>query len=428
MSLCRVWPSEIDGSIDAPPSKTYTHRVFFASLLADGKTRVLDPLYSDDTQATLSIIKSLGAQLEIEPKYVTIEAPGRKLTWTPSLFCRESGTTIRFATAIASLLDRPIILYGTGRLNERPIAGLLRALGNLGVEYIVSRGCCPPHTVKGPARGNSTIVDAWESSQYLSALLLLGARLEEGLTISVTNLSSRGYVDATIDVLRDFGARIRVSDNYKLLEVEGPLRSIDYRVPSDWSSIAVILTAGALSGSVEVRGVKLSKPHPDRQVINILSSVGARVVVGEESILVEKVAKLNPINICIDDFPDLAPIITAIAILACGESRICCVERLVYKESDRASAIIDIAKKVGVDAMFIEEEGRKCIVIRGKCGSIRGGVSLEGFNDHRIVFLATLLGLVSEKPIEITTPYSVSKSYPRFWDDLISLGARVECR
>ena len=428
MSLCRVWPSEANGEINAPPSKTYTHRAFFAALLAGERVRVLNPLYSDDTYVTLDIVKSLGAQVEVKPSYTVIEVPSRELAWKPSLYCRESGTTIRFATAIASLLDRPILLYGEEGLNRRPIAGLLRALGSLGVEYILSRGCCPPHSVKGPVRGSTTTVDAWESSQYLSALLLLGVRLDKGLVISVARISSRGYVDATIDVLREFGARIKVDNNYRLLEVEGPLKPIDYSVPSDWSSIATILVAGAISGKVKVKGNRLSKPHPDRRIVDILSAAGVKIRVGEEFVIAEKPRRLEPIDICIDDCPDLAPLASVIAMIACGESKICCVERLVYKESDRATAIINIAKKIGAYTMVREESGKKCIVIRGRCGSLSGGVVLEGFNDHRIVFAAALLGLVSERPIGVTTPYSVSKSYPGFWNDLANLGVRVECK
>jgi 3-phosphoshikimate 1-carboxyvinyltransferase len=334
---------------------------------------------------------------------------------------------MRLFTAVASLLDKPILVYGRGRLHERPVRPLLEALAGLGVEYMLSRGCCPPHTVKGPAKAGSTVVDAWESSQYLSALLFLGAGVDGGLEVRVARLESRPYVDVTVRVLEAFGARVE-RRGYEWFRVSGPLRPTVFRVPGDWSSASVLLAVGAVAGRVRVEGVEPGDPQPDRFIVGVLGEAGARVVLGDGYVEAEAPpGGLRGFSVCIRDSPDLGPVLAALAALACGVSEICCLDRLRLKESDRVEAMLDLLARSHVEARLSQKPGQGlCVVVRGSCGSLRGGAVYDSHGDHRVAMAAALLGLASREPVTVAGADAVSKSYPGFWEDLKALGAHIE--
>ncbi len=419
-----VYPGSVSGIVKAPPSKSYTHRALLAALLARGTSVVMDPLWSSDTLATLEAVRAMDAKAQRSQDEVVVESPGPGgLRWPRCIDAGESGTTMRLVTGVLGLLDRPVLVYGSGRLHERPVKPLLEAMAVLGARYLVSGGCCPPHVVQGPVTRGSTVVDARESSQYLSALLFLGAGLGE-LEISVVGLESRPYVDISVVVLEAFGARVERSE-YSWFAVRGSPRPTRYRVPGDWSSAAALLAAGAIAGRVRVEGIYPWDPQPDRAIIDVLEAAGARVRLGEDYAEAEE-ARLEGFETCIRDYPDLGPVLAALAAIACGVSRICCVERLRLKESNRVEAILDVLRRGGVEARLVEDRGKGlCIEVRGRCGKLPGGATYSTHGDHRIAMLAALLGLASEKPVKILDPMVVAKSFPGFWDTLGSLGARI---
>ena len=419
-----VYPSSVSGVVRAPPSKSYTHRALLAALLACGASIVVDPLWSSDTLVTLEAVRALGAGAQRSREGVVVESPGPGgLRWPRCIDVGESGTTMRLVTGVLGLLDKPVLVYGSGRLHERPVRPLLEAMAVLGARYLVSRGCCPPHVVQGPVTRGSTVVDARESSQYLSALLFLGAGLGE-LEIRVAGLESRPYVDISVVVLEAFGARVERRD-YSWFAVRSMPRPTRYHVPGDWSSAAALLAAGAIAGRVRVEGVYPGDPQPDKAIINVLRAAGARVRLGEDYAEAEE-TRLEGFEACIRDYPDLGPVLAALAATACGISRICCAERLRLKESNRVEAILDVLRRGGVEARLVEDRDKGlCIEVRGRCGKLPGGATYSTHGDHRIAMLAALLGLASGKPVRILDPMVVAKSFPGFWDTLVSLGARI---
>ncbi|BEP17814.1 3-phosphoshikimate 1-carboxyvinyltransferase [Pyrofollis japonicus] len=423
-SIVLLGPSILDGSVRAPPSKSYSHRAFFASLLARGESTIVNPLWSNDTATSLAAIRALGAQARRIDNALRVVSDGaRGLRWAPVIYVAESGTTMRLVTALLGLLDKPVLVYGRGRIHERPVKGLLEALGSLGAEYIVSRGCCPPHVVKGPVRGSHVKVDARESSQYVSALLMLGAGLGE-LDITVTNLESKPYVDITIRVLEAYGVSVERED-YRWFHVVGEPVPVTYVVPGDWSSAAALLAAGAVAGHVRVEGLDPADPQPDKAITYILRSMGAGIRVRENYAEAWSTGRLEGFETRIQDYPDLGPVLAALAAIACGYSRICCAERLRLKESDRVEAILDLMRRSGVDSWLEEGDKGLCIVVRGACGRLRGGVVYDVHGDHRVAMAAAILGLASAGETVIRNPGVVAKSFPGFWDALKKLGARI---
>ena len=428
--LAVVYPSRLHGEARVPGSKSYTHRAILAALLSPKPARLLNPLRSSDTEATLEAAARLGAEATASPGWeeLLIEPP-RELRWTPCIDARESGTTMRLVTGVLGLLGDTVLVYGRGRLHRRPVRPLLEAMNRLGVSYTISRGCCPPHALHGPARPGETSVDAGESSQYLSALLLLGAGLGE-LRVEVLRLESKPYVDITVKVLEAFGASIERQD-YKLFHVTGRPRGAPvYRVPGDWSSAAQLLAAvAAAGGEVELHPLDPGDPHPDRRVTGILEAAGAKCAPGPWG----RVRCSSPgpgglegFEACIRDSPDLGPALAAVAAVACGVSRICCVERLRLKESDRVQAILDLAARAGAEARLQQTSSQGlCIVVRGRCGPARPA-TYRSHGDHRVAMAAAALALAASAPSRIEEPWTVEKSYPEFWSTLQRLGARVE--
>ncbi len=414
----RIVPSSVDGVVEAPPSKSYTHRAVFAALLAQAKSIIVNPLLSLDTSLSVSVARSLGADTEWGHRRLVIDSSSG-LRWWPFLYCGESGTTLRISVAVASLLDKPILLYGEEGLHRRPLAGLLNALRGAGVSVIASPGGHAPVAVRGPLRSKQVVVDASSSSQYLTALLLMGSSVDGGLEVVVKGLQSRPYVEVTIRVLQSFDVTVE-RDEYRWFRVEGPPRPTTYRVPGDWSSAAPLLAAGVLAGRVRVTGISVDDPQPDHVIVDVVRDGGGRVRVGDGWVETEE-SQLEGFNVCVEDSPDLAPVLAALAARARGVSRICCIERLKLKESDRVEAITSILRAVGVDASI--KDG--CIVIDPNASKPRSArVSVYG--DHRIAMMAALLALGLGVVVEVDEPHVVSKSFPGFWDALRRLGARLE--
>lgn len=404
--------NSFEAAIRVPPSKSHTHRALFTAALAEGKSRIIEPLWADDTLATKDVIEALGATVEKPSNSEVIVYGVTRPRWAPALDCRESGTTLRIAYALASLLNDTILVYGCGRLHQRPLTGLARALEQLGAKTLLSRGCCPPAAIVGPIRESQTSVDARESSQYLTALLILGAALESELAINVKGLSSKGYVDVTISVLKAFGVKVE-REAYKVFTVKGPSKPATYRVPGDWSSAAPLLVLAVITNSkLYVSNLDIRDPHPDKRIVDILETVGAKIKAhADNGVEVEGGVKLDSFETCIDDSPDLAPSLAALAAAACGTSKICCVERLRLKESDRLEAILDLLKQAGVNARYTGG----CIVIEGLCGSKRRFNRLSPAPDHRIVMMASLLAALADSYVEISNAEAVRKSYPQYW-------------
>lgn len=418
ITILVVEPGPLEGEARAPPSKSYTHRALLAGLIARGRSIIWNPLESGDTLATVELVRAMGGQVEwgIEVARVTSEGP----RWAiPSTNCRESGTTLRLGIGVASLLDKPFILYGEGRLNKRPIKPLLDSLAMLGASFLDTEGY-PPVAVKGPIGPGSAAIDAGESSQFLSALLMAASGVEEGVEVRVERLSSKGYIDATVEVLEAYGARIE-RDGYRWFHVEGPLKASTYYIPGDWSSAAAILaiTAGT-GGKARVLGLRYPDPQPDSRIVEVLEAYGARVTVGGSWVEVEG-GKLHGIEVDVDESPDLAPVVAALGAVACGETRICGITRLRVKESDRVATILGLLGDAGIEARM----SGGCIAVRGACGVLEGGYTLDSRGDHRIAMAAALLALASRKGGLVRSWRSVDKSYPAFWRDLERLGARI---
>lgn len=417
--ILRVYPvdEQVDGWVEAPPSKSYTHRALFASLLACGDSLILNPLYSGDTRASLAAVERLGAGVNASRDYLKIKGVCGNPASPAWIDCAGSGTTLRIATAVSSIVGEPVLLYGDSTLRRRPMKPLLDALRSLGVDTM-SRNGYPPVAVKGPPSGGVVEIDARISSQYVTALLiiapLIGLRVE-----TVGPVASKPYIDLTLRVFEEFGVEY-ARQGYEWFEpVSDGYESAVYKVPGDYSSASFMLAIGALTGRVRVVGVEADDLQADKKIVEILEDMGARVRIGSDYIEVETTGVLNGVSIDLRDSPDLAPVVSALAANARGVTVIEGVGHLVFKESNRIKSITSALRMIGVNARG--DGGR--IVIEG--GRVKGGRA-DSFNDHRIAMMLAVAAVKADGPVEIMGAERIKDSYPSFVDHLSMLGIGVE--
>lgn len=417
MSL-RVYPGSVHGTVLAPPSKSYTHRAYLLGLLSEGRSTIRDGLASEDPRATLEAVEALGARVT-RTDFVTIESDGRVRAPSIDVDCLNSGTTLRLLSAIASLSEAPITLTGDASLRKRPMLPLAESLRRLGVEVSLAEGKAPI-TVKGPMLGGRASLPGDVSSQFVSALLLAGARTKAGVAVDIIGtLKSRPYVDITIEMMEDFGAKAdRVGEGFR---VEGGQRykARDYRVPGDFSTAAFPLVAGALSGKVRVENLPARTAQGDKAILDYLVRFGADVQ-REERAATVSASDLRGTNIDLSDTPDAFPVLCALAAHAKGETILSGAAHLRFKESDRIAAMVTNLQKLGVDAREREDGA----VIRG--GPVRGARGLVTEGDHRVLMALAVCALKAEGPLEMDDHEAHAVSYPHFIEDFRRMGARME--
>jgi len=411
--------SSLDGSVRAPPSKSCTHRALFCAALAEGESRIHSPLTCDDTLATAQALSKLGVRTSWNDGHANVTRHGELKEPSGEIFCGESGTTLRFMTAICATTPHQAEISGRSSLLRRPVESLAIALGKLGADCKTNHGY-PPVRVKGPIHGGSVEVPGGISSQYVSALLLAAPLAKSPLEITVIGrLESRSYVEMTVEMQSKFGVQIDAADDVTRFHSENQVYcASDVEVEGDWSSAAFLLAASAIAGeNVRVEGLVQDTIQADQYLLNILKRMNARVNTDPGSVTVEK-SRLEPIEVDISDSPDLFPVVCALCAVADGVSKVTGIRRLRIKESDRVLAMSNGLKEMGVK----NHESHDSLTISGQ--SILRGATIDPHRDHRIAMAFAALGLCTNE-IKIVDGECVGKSYPSFWKDLRALGADV---
>jgi 3-phosphoshikimate 1-carboxyvinyltransferase len=410
-----VEPSGIKGQLKAPSSKSMTQRAIAAALLADGQSIILNPSYCDDSLAAMSIACGLGAR--VEPQANELKINGSSILKEPKLNCGESGLAIRMFSPIAALYPVEITMVGANSLKKRPMFMIEEALNQLGVKCSSTSGFLPL-TIQGPIVGGFCEIDGSVSSQLLTGLLMALPLAAKNSDIKVNNLKSKPYIDMTIQLLKSFGITIQNSD-YNLFHIQGNQKYIphNYTVEGDWSGVAFMLVAGAINGQLIIQGIRNDSMQSDIAIVKALEKTGARMKISENQIEISK-SKLKAFEFDYTESPDLFPPLVTLASYCEGVSTIKGVSRLIYKESDRATALKEEFGKMNIrieikdDLMFIT--GGQLI-----------GARIESHDDHRIAMAVSVAALGAKGRVYIRDSQCVAKSYPGFFDDLRNLGAVV---
>jgi 3-phosphoshikimate 1-carboxyvinyltransferase len=429
--------SEIEGEIIAPPSKSYTHRAITIAALAK-QSEILYPLLSGDTRATINAARCLGATVAVEEnngaeRKIKVEGcEGTPATPDDVINAENSGTTLRFFTAVSALCEGAVVLTGDASLRKRPNAPLLNALNDLGAEaFSIKSDGTAPLVVKGRLTGGETAMEASMSSQFLSALLIACPLAAKDSYILANNLSSVPYMRMTTEVLEQAGVELspsRVSGlNDYYFHVEGG-RSYDlrrFRVPGDFSSASYLLAAAAITDSeLKVRNL-FPSAQGDSRIVELLKEMGATIRWEKASGVVEvkgvESGGLKGITVDMRENPDLVPTIAVLAAIADGTTEIAGVAHLRYKETDRLRFLAEELRKMGVRV----KEREDGLVIEGRKGKGIKAARVYSHDDHRLAMSFCIAALSAAGETVVEGAECANISYPGFFMALRDLGADI---
>lgn len=424
-----IQPGKISGSITANASKSAMQRACAAALLKAGKTIIINPGHSNDDEAALGIIKAMGANVTAAAAdQLLIEGQPSPFAHQPqhaAIHCGESGLSIRMFTPLAALAGQSVTITGEGSLAVRPMHFFAEVLPPLGVEVATNHGKVPMQ-VKGPLVPKNITVDGSLSSQFLTGLLMAYAAANAtNVTITVTDLKSKPYIDLTLQVMQDFGLKTPVNHGYKAFEFQTASASAQpalssFVVEGDWSGAAFLLVAGAVSNEIEVKGIFNTSKQADKKIVDAILDAGAQVTVGSDRVWVKK-DKLEAFAFDATDCPDLFPPLVALAAHCKGTTVIKGLRRLKHKESDRGATLQEEFAKLGV----VVELKDDIMLVHGVDQIRVNNFHLNSHHDHRIAMAGAVAAINADFPVNIRNAEAVSKSYPDFWKHLSALGIKV---
>lgn len=431
-----VYPGRLAGTVKAPPSKSLAHRALICAALTDGTSHIKGISGSQDMKATIRCIEALGASVKMDGDAAEVtgvyagETPGAYTgnaaeTGEGSVLCDcgESGSTFRFILPVASALGRKARFTGEGKLPERPVTPLADAMKAHGAVFLPDGRDHMPFEIEGKLQPGMYEIPGNISSQYISGLLFALPLLDDDSRIVITGgLQSADYINLTTDMLAKFGIETEKTDDGYLIRGGQHYQAADVEVEGDYSNAAFWLVAGATGSDIKVTGLRPDSVQGDKRIIEILDRMDAAIAADSEEIQARGYT-LSPVGVDCGNIPDLVPVL---AVAACmteenAECRFTNAGRLRLKESDRLSSTASMLAKLGAGIQICGDE----FSVFGSDG-LEGGVTVDGFNDHRIVMAAAIAALRCYEPIKITGAEAAAKSYPDFFDVFRSLGGRAD--
>lgn len=406
----------ICGTIRPPGSKSLTNRALVVAALAEGQSCLTGVLDSDDTRVMIESLKRLGIRVEHEPTAERIVIDGCRGTPPASnaeLWLENSGTSIRFLTAMCCLGRGKYRLDGDARMRERPIGELTAALAALGarVRSEFDNGCPPVLIESSGLTGGKVQLGGETSSQFVSALLMAAPGALQPVTIDVTgNLVSEPYVVMTQKVCQAFGVSIESNGKGIFRLRPQRYRGREYKIEPDASAASYFFAAAAITrGEVTVSGLSRDSLQGDVGFAGVLEKMGCGVEYAADHITVRG-GPLKGVDVDMNGISDTAQTLAAVAPFAKGLTRIRGIAHIRHKETDRIAALAKELARIGQEV----EEQPDGLTIRPK--KIKPA-TIETYNDHRMAMSFALVGLAAPG-ISIANPECTAKTYPRFFEDL----------
>jgi len=407
-----------DGVVTIPGSKSYTHRALILSSLADGESVLINGLRCEDTEHTVQALIKFGVGVFGERDRVRVLGRGGKFKAADErIDVGNSGSSMRFLTALAALRKGVTLLDGSERMRKRPIGELLNGLGNLGVKAYSQKGDnCPPVIVESQGlKGGKARIKGEESSQFLSGLLMVAPYAQRDVHIEMTGpLASKPYIDITRDVMSAFGVRIE-NQRYDSFFIKAGQRYLpqEYRIEGDASNACYFFSAAAVCrGKVKVENLNPHTIQGDIGFLDILTRMRCRVTRGKDWIEVEG-GELHGVEADMNTMPDLVPSLAVTAAFALEKTVIQNIGHLRFKESDRIHALAVELSKMDVRV----REGENWLEVEG---GKPHGAEIETYDDHRLAMSFAVAGLATPG-VKIRGEQCVNKSFPGFWETLHEL-------
>ena len=419
-----IEPGTLRGTVGAIPAKSELHRALICAAFADLPTEILlegQPYTSgipDDIRATVSCLQALGAAVELSGNRFSV-GPVRQIPSDPVLACLESGSTLRFLLPVAAAVSDHVSFTGSGRLPDRPVSELVRAMEDHGVSFTSDR---LPLETNGRLEAGDYEIPGNISSQYITGLLLAFPLLEGASSLRLTTaLQSADYVNITLNILSRFGVRVAAeTPGYTAEAADTYCSPGSICIGGDWSNAAAYLAMGVLgdANDVAVTGLDPDSFQGDRAVSALLSALGGSII-NEQNGVHAVSSSLCAAEIDIGPTPDLMPVLAAAACGASGTTVFRNAGRLRLKESDRIRSTADLIRSLG----GVAEEGPDYLAVTGT-GRLKGGTADAG-SDHRLVMAAAVASCIADGPVKILGADAVNKSYPSFFNDFKTLGGNI---
>lgn len=411
-----VTSRKVLGSIKVPSSKSSAHRALICASLAKNQKSIITNLdISDDINATINALSSLGASIKIEGNNAIVIGTNLEIKDECIFDAHESGSTLRFLIPLCANLSKKAIIKGSSKLLSRPL-GVYQDIMHKGLKvndnYL---------ELNYEFKAQKYVINGDISSQFISGLLFLLPLLDKDSIIEITKpYESKSYVELTIDMLKKYGIEIESNDNVIYIKGNQEYKSFDYEVEGDYSQAAFFLVLGALNNDLTLTGLNVSSLQGDKEIINILEKMGANIKNENNDITIRK-SDLKGIDIDLANCPDLGPILMAIAPFCQGVTHLTNVKRLRLKESDRIKAMSQELKKFNVK---VREEENDVYISKTNIKVLDN--QIYSHNDHRIAMsMVVFVTALENEKIVLEQAECINKSYPNFYLDLNSINGSV---
>ena len=404
----KVDPNFKVDKVSAPASKSYAQRAIFAASLGHTEVKLINIGQSDDVQHIIDTVQQLGAKIETSGNDLLVLP--RQHQAKSLLNCGESGLGIRLTTSIASTFGDQFEITGSGSLTQRPMNEFAQFLPDLGVTFESNNGFLPLR-ISNKLKGGNTSLDGSISSQFLSGLLMALPLAQQDSVLTVDELKSIPYVKMTLALLNDFGITIE-HQQFKTFNVASNQQYAspnEYQIEGDWSGAAFWIVYGLIANPIAIQGLNKNSLQADRAILQVLDQIGAKYQWKGETLKIQP-SELIPFDFDATHCPDLFPILATLAASIKGISKIHGVNRLAFKESDRATVIQKEFHKLGL-SIEIEQD-----TMHIKGGPILKSAGIHSHNDHRIAMSFAIASCLTKQGLEIEGAECVAKSYPGFWD------------
>lgn len=406
----------LKGDVVIPPSKSLSHRAIIAAGLSQDTCQVDNIIQSQDIKATSKCMENMGAVFQVDENTLTIKGVKSPIELLDTEFdCHESGSTLRFMIPIAMLAGDTVTFKGRGKLTTRPLDPFFDIFDEQGLKYDYKDSL--PLEVTGSIKAGVFNIRGDISSQFITGLMYTLPLLKEKSIINITTpLESKGYLDLTMDVLKSFGVTIE-NKNYKQFVIEGNqvFKASNYRVEGDFSQVAFWIVAGLLNGDIKCLDMNPESSQGDKEVLDIVTRMLGQIKVDKDSIHVKK-SDLKETLIDGSQCPDIIPVLSVLASVTPGVTRVINAKRLRIKECDRLHAMTSELNALGADIEELEDG----MIIRG-VDRLKGG-KVKGWNDHRIVMSMAVASMVCDGDVYIEGCQAIDKSYPHFFEQFKALG------
>jgi 3-phosphoshikimate 1-carboxyvinyltransferase len=414
----------VRGRIRPPGSKSITNRALVCAALARGESTLIGALDSEDTRVMIGALGQLGLRVEVREEGRTLVVHGRGgriPASTAELFVGNSGTTIRFLTALCALGHGQYRLDGVPRMRERPIGDLLAALNQLGAicRGAIREGFPPVEMRAAGLAGGQASVRGDISSQFLSGLLMAAPYAADDVELSVEGeLVSKPYVLMTLRLMQDFGVRVEAKLDLSGMRVPARQQYVGrtYDIEPDASAASYFWAAAAITGGeVTVEGLTATSLQGDVRFALCLEQMGCRVVTDAGGITVSGRAERG-IDVDMNAISDTVQTLAAVALFADGPTTIRGVGHIRHKETDRIGDLARELRKLGATV----EELPDGLRIQPPASPGHRGAEIATYHDHRMAMSLALAGL-RIPGVVILDPGCTAKTYPRYFDDLAKL-------